>query len=1294
MKKIIIVLFIFLCPSVLFAKPWWWAQFSLGDKNNFSNSAYERWHSYFLNQASATDTVYITSFTWGTGQIATIDGINEANSIGLNALISARKLIPDSAPIRMIGDNGGGAGWTNAKNRSLEGIEEVQDATADYMHQKICYVANKGVIISSANHTAGGWRAQHNNSIVLWNSEFPNIMKTIENQLNECYSGTFSDNTSPGDTTYFSPSGDTVEIWIGPDHFNNGTTINHHSLAAQLVKYASGATESIFYTADQFSLGDLSSAIIGNSKVLKIGAADYEDFDTEPTDLRQNHINDHTLRADDNDYDHLHLKLMIFDMEKVYAGSANFTFFASGSNSGNDELSFIIHDFRLARRYVNQWRKVLMPLAAENTGQADQFESVPPDKPTNLTITANSASFDLKWTKPSSNISDFSRYYIFIDSNPILTNKDIGDTVDDDADGMYNEDPLGNIDRFASNSSGAGVENDDDADGSSDEDPYLNPESQIKNINDTQITLTSYNVGDPLASGVDYWFAVIAVDSQGNESLADTAGPYQLQTLTNVSVETNHNIISDTFYSNEPNITVMSLSISIASGDILDTFTVNNIQNMDSLQISALKLWFDTGSVSGSWDASDGLAGELTWKSAKQWFSNSLNLTLPSSGASFILTLSASKLAMTNDSFQAEIPIGGIDSRNLLASPASILKNPNAQTCNNTISAVKITDAPVYKVYKNLDNIEILNFAVYPNPFSDSLVFVSITNKGSAANADFSNVKLYSDNNSNGFDASDVFIGELFWDGDSWDSNSLNFSLMSGANNISVVCKTSSSISTGDSLQFKLDSVKTLYGDSVYPLFFNSNVSVCSNAVYLSQYELQNASHFANTNNVAVFLGTIFEIPTGDSLTSVYFKNESYSLDSSKISAAKLWIDNGDSVLDPNADIFIDTFQYIGSNIYSCSNINATISNSSFIISIDINGNAVLNDTFRLIIQDSGCKTLYGDSFPALPVYGFKTVTITSGIQCEITAPANNIDTNVVYIHLTGTTLSTNTGDTIKIYVNGIFVCDSTIVSQNAAFDTVLYMTDMANTITVIAVSQLSAENSDTKTVVVNFFDTPSIYFVFPVSSGLQYDTNASGDMSISGTLSKARNGDSISVYVNGILNSVLTAASTNWAGTVPVSLESETISVMISDRFNQTDTDFIIITPGFIISGAIDLDGLTNDSGVLVTISSLGYSYSSITNETGEFILKILADDTYSLNFYKPNFTVFDTEIFISGNMNFTTAFRLNAGDFFFDGGINVRDAALLKKYFGQTGTGYDIDGDDKLGEIEKNFIKRNYQK
>jgi len=551
LKYCIFILFIifsaFIFPLNICARPWWWSQFSAANHKD-DYSCFEKWHSYFIDSASPEDTVYVQSMAWDDENVGTINWISGDNSIGLNRLVEQSGR---TAPLRIIGDYNYNISKWNHIRAIADPLVEMNGSNKTYLtHSKICYVANKGVIISSANHNRNGWNYEHNNSIILFRDEFPDLLKKIEKEQTDEFNRIFHSQTTTGNIYHFSPYGDTVEIRFSPDDNNNGMESGAESIVGRLRYLIENAKESIIYMANAWGSSNsdpeanagnkIKDSIINNSTAFKIGAKGAYSAGPVQSALQNNH----TCRIESPMNDQ-HSKIFIIDLDILCAGSANFSSQAMLKSNQNDEAHIIIHDFRIARRYMSHFHHIMSGLDPENTGDADNYDNTPPDKPSNLSVTASLNSFELNWTKPELNISDFSRYYIFIDSKPINSNYNIGDKIDNDGDGYFDEDPTGNIDRFSSSFTGSGIPEDDDADGKTDEDPWLFPEMQIKNINQTNAVLTTSNVGDQILNGVSYWFAVVAVDTQGNESLCDTSGPHRLSVSGDTSL-----IITEIFYDN------------------------------------------------------------------------------------------------------------------------------------------------------------------------------------------------------------------------------------------------------------------------------------------------------------------------------------------------------------------------------------------------------------------------------------------------------------------------------------------------------------------------------------------------------------------------------------------------------------------------------------------------------------------------------------------------------------------------------------------------------------------------
>jgi hypothetical protein len=326
---------------------------------------------------------------------------------------------------------------------------------------------------------------------------------------------------------FFSPNSDTVELRFSPTDNDGGYNPGAGSIISRLRQLAQEADESIFYMLDAWSTFNggthLKDDINANAVAFKAGCAG----DTNKTDWDTTIFNDlranHTLRNQPGNFNLLHSKTFIFDMEVVATGSPNFTAAATRDANGNNEAHVIVHDFRLARRYMQHYHHIMRN--ADPDPGTDLYDSTPPAAPSALAATASAGSFSLTWTPSAS--TDVVRYYIFIDTAPLTANR-IGDGVDDNASGNADDDPEGMV-SFPAGATVATIKaGDDNADGTVGNDPWIFPEVMVKGRAVSAATVSTRNVGDSLAAGVNYYFAIVAVDTQGNESAPDTFGPIQL----------------------------------------------------------------------------------------------------------------------------------------------------------------------------------------------------------------------------------------------------------------------------------------------------------------------------------------------------------------------------------------------------------------------------------------------------------------------------------------------------------------------------------------------------------------------------------------------------------------------------------------------------------------------------------------------------------------------------------------------------------------------------------------------
>ena len=764
------------------ATPWWFALFTKGDGSATSNSEFERWHSFFVNQAAATDTVYVVSYTWGSGSIGPIDGVNNGDDVGLNGLNAAHPGNPGQ--LWLIGDNTG-SNWDNAQAQATGANIDTSADGAGLMHNKEYFVANKGWVLSSANQSAGGFRSQHNNSLMFVADSLTAMMKKVTQEQEEKASGTFHDATTFGTINFLSPYGDTIELRYGPDDHDGSTAAGTGSTLARLRQLAVAAKESIFYMHDAWSSSvgttGMSDDIIANNSVVIAGAAGdpggcCSDWDGT---IKTNMEADHTLRTQSGGFNRLHSKTMIFDMEIVATGSMNMSASATYSTGSNDEVGVIVHDFRLARKYMQHYHQIMAGATADPS--ADAYDNTAPAGATGLTVTANANSFDYTWTASTS--GDVVRYYLFVDT-VALTQARIGDGIDSDADGQIDEDPPNDADGFPSGStSGNSTSKDDDADGLVDEDMWMYPEVMVKGMTSTSGTVSTMRVGDALQGGVNYYFAVVSVDTQGNEGTIATAGPIMLGAPDTKLVLTNNSVLADS------NMIKGSLGVVAATffiqgdtttPDRLTNFSIENLGLADS-QDFVMKLYQENGGDSLV-TAADTFVAFLNWNSATNRYEATLTAgdtaELKTAGRTYLVAIDVYDTAGAADTVELRVIANTIKPNLFDTGPAANVTSDRILTIvsANAATVASRGDTTGVAIAKG-DSAVVMQLNIKVSVADDTITTFGITNLGSMANADITSIQLYEDAEpDSNLTTADTFIANIpFSAGSLWKNTSLSY---------------------------------------------------------------------------------------------------------------------------------------------------------------------------------------------------------------------------------------------------------------------------------------------------------------------------------------------------------------------------------------------------------------------------------------------------------------------------------------------------------------------------------------
>ena len=305
-----------------------------------------------------------------------------------------------------------------------------------------------------------------------------------------------------------------------------------------------------------------------------------------------------------------------------------------------------------------------------------------------------------------------------------------------------------------------------------------------------------------------------------------------------------------------------------------------------------------------------------------------------------------------------------------------------------------------------------------------------------------------------------------------------------------------------------------------------------------------------------------------------------------------------------------------------------------------------------------------------------------------------------------GDTLKIDTGSNYLKYIvltNGdstlnqdIKLFSMTLTSQlsgSASID-FYFANDTTNRQSAVTIYNNSNNSTDTFIpAILHRYVPRQIFITAPVSSGGRYDTTVN-EVIVSGTSLNGVSSDSIILVLSGDTASYQNYNTANWSATSPVELTYKTVRVIIRDMFGHYSFDTFLLTPGYVIYGKADLTGISNDSGVTITISKDTFSFSSISNDSGDYILRSLAYDTYHITYSKIPFKDEDAYLYVNADTIIIPVVSMIGGDFFKDNKINVKDIAFIKKYFGQVMPQYDIDGDSIIGAAERNMIMLNFEK
>ena len=1267
---------LFECEVPASAAPWWWVHFSKGDDNSAATSNTERWLEFAVNNATVNDTVYAFSFTWGSGNWDMINGLDpSANNVGLNALASAKTEADPYNYIFVDSDDsttGGVPGSLTADINNDSRIEPGSPNGQEDSHNKLLIIPGKFVITGSMNFTGGAATAQPNDALEI---RVPSVINRYVEQAEEFRAGTWHDNTATGPPYYFnSPNGDTIELYFGPDDNNHiptgsgpgnadaggdvGGDPADPTILGVVDRVLREANQSAFYmlniftSSDEFDSANVEAHLKAMANAGKLVEGCWYLLDNSPANAMRDRLQlNHESRDANTPYTNtFHIKAMVIDQEKVITGSANYS--ASGMvwTDGNDENKVVIDDFRLARKYLAYYRYLLntQVIAPDGVG-ANTFETAPPIAPTNFTVTATPTYFNATWTASPS--TDVTRYFLFISTSNIDT-KAIGDGIDNEGDGYIDEDPVGDADFFASGTDlGDMTANDDDADGSSDEDPWMYPEVQVKGRSSTSGVISTQNVGDALASGTNYYFAIVAVDTHGNESVIDTYGPVQLGSSdTRLVVQKNSDLSDSNPKKGYTNVVTASLFIrgdTTGAGDTLTRVAVKNLGTADSLDMT-VKLWRDENNDSKIMSGVDSYVAQCIYNFTtgryEATITNDSRAYLGSgatAGRTFLIALDIFDTATTNDSFQVRIDAQTCSSLRRDSGPLSAVTISSKFTFNPA-DQVSVTQRGEYAsatIAKGTPDSMILSMRLSVDVANDTLTGFTVGNTGTMTSADISLMKLYHDAGSDSvLTGADTLIATLQWDGSNWSADTISYYFAGDSIDLITTISISAGATGGRTFTGKIpaSSVKTTKAEtgplsqltSLIVVTIESELGADSDIVINELQENPGSSsdidgdgdskerdeeyvEVFNRGTKSVDLAGWTMVTSNSGENIVITSGESVILNSG-------WFGVFKSETTPQAAnarfwIYNDSGNLVDSKTYSTNNWTTAsgVFNSS-------NDTAYLKNSSGTIIDSYGyVSTTNGDSPFYRYLSGFNSFKKPPGTSPSFGKP------------------------------NGRFTVSAV---PSAA--------DLGESFTL----NITALDHDVK--VITAFDG-TVYF--SVDTGTIVPTTSNSFSS--GVLSE-------SVSITGL-----------------TSTESVTIKV----SYNVSDTGFtkVTIKGPTIVTAIIDLEARGDESGCTGTLANGIDTYIAVSNASGTITFTNVTSGTYTL-WTKEDHHLrhVRTNLAISGDSTINVGAHL-AGDVNGSNDINVFDGAITQfyKFFGYNIIA-DIDGNSSITDADLQWVRTNFGK
>lgn len=275
------------------------------------------------------------------------------------------------------------------------------------------------------------------------------------------------------------------------------------------------------------------------------------------------------------------------------------------------------------------------------------------------------------------------------------------------------------------------------------------------------------------------------------------------------------------------------------------------------------------------------------------------------------------------------------------------------------------------------------------------------------------------------------------------------------------------------------------------------------------------------------------------------------------IASLTLSVDSNYFISNTNITLKIVAYNTYGDtlkNFHDTANMSCTISYGT------INGfdtefyMGVMNDSFTVTGAGTAVITVkYG------AISGTASVNVIGRTpNIEIKIPADNHDTIIQTITISGTSAYSFSGDTIFIFVNSIKWNTIPVTAADSIWTGTAVLTGLGDSVWVMFERKGdSAVAFDTITV--NYFTTPTIEITYPDST--EHDTNTQ-IIFISGTTNNTRSNDTVIIYTNSSINTTvyLTTMNGTFSGTAALTGISDSVWVKLIDNFGRYAYDTITV--------------------------------------------------------------------------------------------------------------------------------------